>query len=643
MLNHIFISVMVSLAIIPMACSAQMNKLAAKKYQRSTELIKNGETEKAVDHLLEISNENPDIYDVQYRLGWQLLKLDRKTQALHHFGLAFDLTEKPDPKLVTILVNLYEENDHYDKAITAMNRFMASIDSQDKLWDFSQRRRSELEFRKQAYANPLDIQLVLLDTVINTDASEYLPAFNARGTEFIFTRNHRKVQDNFGLGGNQEDLYSAKLDSQGNFICVKPIDELNTQENEGAHCFSQDGNILIFTSCNRGRDRGGCDLYISFRRNGKWSSPINMGPKINTRYWESQPALSPDNRTLYFSSTRKGGFGKADIWKVELQGKSWSDPVNLGPVINTSGNEGSPFLHADNQTLYFRSDEHIGLGDFDLFMARRDTSGWQVPVNLGYPINSTSSEGALFVDLNGNRAYYTSNQHSEKNDFDILYFELPEQFRPQAVSYVHFTVIDKVSRQKINASIVLKAVDRAEDIVMLSTNDGEALHVIQQGNYMVTVSKDNYLFYSENIPLLDMRDFNKPFEFIIELQAIPTADQKQSEAVILKNIFFESASSTLLQKSIYEIEKLYALLKDNPSISISIIGHTDNIGSEEDNLKLSKKRADAVRQVLLDMGIEENRIMTEGKGEQIPIADNSTEEGRSLNRRTEFVVNNPGT
>ena len=615
----------------------KQDKKAIAKFEKAQELLKERKTEKAIGLLEELSVSNPNFYDARFRLAWQYLYKKENDKAVKEFAAIVDLKDPPDRELIFPYVAMLEKERKFDQAISAMAKLHASVDSTDQDWKLVSRRMEELHFRKKVFNEPFDIEIEALSPAVNSKHSEYLPAFNSEGTVMLFTRalSFHQSADLYGL--ENEDMYMTELDSLGNFSEAVPIIELNTPGNEGAHCFSQDGKILIFTACDRHPKQNGCDLFISFRKRGMWSEPVNMGPKINTRHWDSQPSLSPDNRTMYFCSSRKGGYGGKDIWKVELTPTGWSDPINLGPQINTAKNEESPFLHADNKTLYFRSDGHLGLGNSDLFIARRTGNGWSEPINMGYPINSEKDDGALFVEFNGNMAYYSTSQDDGVYKYDIVRFELPDEFKPEKVSFIKVNVIDKENGTPLSAEVSLTSLDEESRSRSIRTDEkGSALLVIQQGSYLVSVDKEKYIFFSENMSFDQNSAGNARFIYNIPLEKIKIEDRELTG--VLNNIFFESGSANLLDKSNKDLQLLYKLLTENPDIKLSIIGHTDSVGTEEDNLALSEQRAQSVYKALIDLGADENRIDFSGKGESEAISSNDTEEGRSVNRRTEFKI-----
>ncbi|MCD6332941.1 MAG: PD40 domain-containing protein, partial [Bacteroidales bacterium] len=227
---------------------------------------------------------------------------------------------------------------------------------------------------------------------INTPSDEYHPSLSIDGRRLVFTR---QKQNSSGI--MTEDLYESQRNSKGWTHPVRLPEPINSNGNEGAQTMRQDGRELIFTACNRPDTKGSCDLYFSVRKGNQWSFPKNLGYPVNTRYWESTPALTPDGRFLVFSSNRPGGMGGMDLWIAEnLGANNWSEPKNLGPHINTNGDEVSPFIYYDSNKLFFSSNGWVGMGGFDLFTI--SFSGSSVsgdPVNLGYPVNTHADETGL--------------------------------------------------------------------------------------------------------------------------------------------------------------------------------------------------------------------------------------------------------
>ena len=462
---------------------------------------------------------------------------------------------------------------------------------------------------------------------INTDVSEYYPTITIDGNKLIYTRRVNHFNEDFYESNKVNGSWTKAMSLPGN---------INTNQNEGAQNISQDGQWLIFTGCNFPDGHGSCDLYISYLTPDGWSTPENMGDSINTEYWESAPSLSPDKRDLYFSSQQPDGYGGSDIYVShrQLNGK-WSLPENLGPTVNTIGDEGSPFIHADNQTLYFTSNGHPGYGDNDLFVTRKGPKGtWSKPENLGYPINTIENEGSLVIAANGKTAYYASDRADSRGGLDLYSFEMREDIRPAQTLWVKGKVFDRQSHKGLPSSVVLTDLSTQQIISNLQTDEtGNYLITLPKGkDYAFNVKRKGYLFFSENFPLSHEQG-DTVFNIDIPLQPI-----EANAATVLKNIFFETNKYELKPESQTELDQVVQLLKDNPSLHIQISGHTDNSGKTTDNKTLSENRARAVTAYLITKGITQTRLAFKGFGDTVPLADNATQEGRAKNRRTELKV-----
>ena len=467
---------------------------------------------------------------------------------------------------------------------------------------------------------------------VNSEWEEYLPSVSADGKLFVITR-----RGPYQNGIVSEDFFQSVY-KDGKWSMAQNLGpSVNTMGNEGAQCLSPNGKVLFFTACDRKDGLGRCDIYISVKRNGQWSEARNIGPSINTKHWESQPTISPDGRELYFVSNRPEGYGGMDIWKSVLTEKgTFSEPVNLGSTINTSYDEMSPFIHTDNQTLYFASKGHPGLGDFDLFLSRRDypSASWQYPINLGYPINTHGIENSLIVGSDGKTAYFASDKSGYGKE-DIFWFHLPQEMQSQQVAYLNTNVYDAETKTPMKSSVEI--IDLATGKVMISsftyTKTGEFFTCLPaNANYAVNVSKEGYLFHSENFAL-DEQSALQALELDITLQRL-----NKGSKIVLNNIFFDTDAYSLKDESEVELNTLVNFMRNNAMLKVEIEGHTDNVGTETHNTMLSTNRAKAVYDFLVDNGIDANRMTYKGFGASQPIATNDTEKGRATNRRTAFRV-----
>ncbi|GAB4334183.1 MAG: hypothetical protein OHK0038_10990 [Flammeovirgaceae bacterium] len=488
------------------------------------------------------------------------------------------------------------------------------------------------DFSMDAIKKPLNFNPKPLPGNINRFLQQYFPVVSADQNTMIFT----------GRNGYDEDIYECKKD-KGYWGEVKAIDALNSQFNEGTCSISADGKILIFSACEGSRERatiGSCDLFISKNIGGQWQKPQNMGKVINSNYWESQPALSADGRSLFFVSDRPGGKGKKDIWMSHLDEKGdWTTPVNLGDNINTAGDEISPFLHVNNNTLFFSSDGYPGFGGYDIYKSEQKNKVWEKPINLGYPINNFRDQVSFFVTADGKTAYY-SNEESQENNIvtSIIHTSnVPEEIAPMRKSgYVKGIVKDAKTQQPLQAKIELRDVETEELISTLNSDqkNGEYLIVLTEGaEYALHVSQKGYMLKSLNF---NYKDNSKGEGIVLDVALEPIATGTK---ISLNNIFFERSSYALLDKSKTELNKVVQFLQTHPEVRIEISGHTDNVGDMTANMQLSRMRAEAVMDFLIkNGGIDKKRIEAKGYGETQPIAPNDTEENKAKNRRIEFKI-----
>jgi len=482
--------------------------------------------------------------------------------------------------------------------------------------------------------HPVDFKPVLMPAVINGTFAQSHPVLTADGKTLYYTT----------LGGpSRQDDENIVYSTFKNGIWSAPeaiSDKINTKDNEGTCSISMDGNSLVFVGCGRVDGLGSCDLYMSTRVNGIWSTPKNLGPSINSSTWDSHPSLSADGRTLYFVSARKGGYGNEDIYVSHLDDNGvWMNAVNVGSTINTPGTEFSPFIHADGTTLYFSSNGLLGMGGLDLFYSKGMDTTWSKPVNMGYPLNTYSNDETLFITVDGTKGYYSrfDGQSVNYSNRIFLYeFDMPASFKPEKLStYTQGNIYDKNTKKGLGARVEL--IDLASGKVTQSVQSdsvtGKYTIVITEGKeYALYVNRVNYLFESLNFNYIKPANFN-PQTLDVYLTPI-TAGSK----VALNNIFFETNSYVLEEKSKIELKKLITFIQANPKQKIELSGYTDNVGTADANMKLSNMRAKAVYDYLIAQGIKATNITYKGYGASNPVADNTTEEGRQKNRRLEIKI-----
>ncbi len=538
------------------------------------------------------------------------------------------------------LAKLEFNNAYYEDAVKHLEDYLKVPGRNPKVVPMAEEMLASAKFAKEAVKNPVPFKPINLGPNINTEDEEYLPTLTADEQTLIITRREPRKSNTAGkLNSLEEDFYiSEKVDGKwGKAKNMGP--PLNTRGNEGAQCISPDGQFFIFTGCERSDGFGSCDLYMSVKVGDQWSKPRNMGGRINSRQWDSQPSISSDGRTLYFTSTRPNGKGGADIWKSEVQADgSWGTPVNV-EEINTSKNDISPFIHPDNITLYFSSSGHKGMGGPDIYLARKGANGkFGGLMNLGYPINTVGDQSSLIVSASGEMAYFASEKEGGEGKLDLYGFELYEEARPIKVTFTKGLVYDANTKKRLEARFELIDLATGDVVVESYSNprSGEFLVSIPTNrDYALNVSRPDYLFFSKNFTVNS--EGGKTDPFLMDVPLIPITET--GTVVRLDNVFFDSGKYDLKKESEPELKKLAEFMRYNASIKIELGGHTDNVGKDEDNQILSENRARAVYNFLVDAGIAKERLSYKGYGETQPIhPNNATPEERAENRRTEFKV-----
>jgi outer membrane protein OmpA-like peptidoglycan-associated protein len=612
--------------------TSSANKLAQKSYVQANKYIGDKAYNMAVTELKKAVAE-----DIQFTAAFQQLgDLYRRLGDYQNAVASYKKVLQIDPSFYNLTYFGLGESElntgDYSNALVHLRKYASFQGITDESKIKTAKYIADCLFSIEAIKNPVAFKPVNMGPGVNSTQDEYLPVITADERKIIFTRK----------ASNNEDFYTS-VKSPDKWSVAKALSpNINTFEfNEGAQCISPDGNYLFFTGCNRPDGLGRCDIYISKWEGTEWSRPFNIGAPVNTPGWESQPSISADGRTLYFVSTRNGGKGGYDIWQSELMPEgSWSVPVNMGPDINTPYDEQSPFIHPDDQTLYFSSNGWPGLGGKDLFITHKKSltdkkTVWEKPENLGYPINTFGEESGLSISSSGSLAFFASDKKGGSGGFDIYSFEMPEKLRPKPVTYVKGLVFDKNTKKPLESKIQIINLKTGSFTFDDATDPvgGEFLATMTPGSsFALNVSKPGYLFYSQNFTP-DLKQAMKPYLIEVPLQKIEIGGM-----VVLNNIFFETNKFDLLPESKTELGQLILFLKENPAVSIEIAGHTDNIGDDKSNQVLSESRAKTVYDYLVANKVPASKLSFKGYGETMPVNDNSTDENRKINRRTEFKI-----
>jgi len=471
---------------------------------------------------------------------------------------------------------------------------------------------------------------------ISTSNPEYLPYISPDNELAFFTRRFEMKDKNMLTPQSVEKFMIAHEVQRGLYDKGVPMeDPFNraASNNEGAATITIDNKHLYFTVNNKGN----FDIYESEFSNGRWGEIKNLGDNINDpQQWDAQPSISSDGNTLYYAAVRDSISG-IDIFKSEKDASgSWKKAKRLSDVINTNGNEKSPFMHSDSKTLYFSSDSLPGLGGYDIFKSTLDANGkWTKPINLGYPINTEGDDVGFFVSTDGKTGYYASNTIQRGGaGYDIYSFDLYPAARPNKVYFQKGDINGKENDETIAATIEIKdaVTDKLTRISVDSVTGEYAFVVNFENDLIISVKKDGYAFESQYVSAKDT-EMTSPQKVNMDLKKLEVGGQ-----YTLNDILFATNSYALNDTIKTVLNEFAEYLRQNPKLSVNLQGHTDDIGSAEDNMTLSENRANAVAEYLMGRGIAGKRISHKGFGESQPIADNTTEEGRAKNRRTVFVV-----
>lgn len=619
------------------------SKKAIKYYEEATKFYDLREKENAKSSLLKSIEQDNLFVEAHMLLSYIYSDLKQPANAVAEMKKALEINPLFFHGNYFTLAQLQLAVGNYKEAKENYVKFLQKSFENKEMVQMAEMGILNCDFAVAALDNPVPFKPVNAGEGLNSKYNEYYPSMTADEQTFLFTRELPSEKSSMGF---QEDFYvSNKLEGKwSKAYGIGP--KINSESNEGAPCLSPDGEMLFFVACETdfgyGVDRqgfGSCDIFYSYKNGNDWTKPKNIGPPVCTKSWETQPSFSSDGKTLYFIRGVRNSQGKqeTDIWTATLKPEGrWTGPVKLSNKINTKGSEESVFIHPDNQTLYFSSDGHPGMGGLDIFMSRRKPNGeWGEPVNLGYPINTYADENSLLVSRDGKIAYFASDRPGGYGGLDIYGFDLYEAAQPGKTIYVKGKVFDAVTKAPLQAEVEVVDLQTGISVAKsVSTKaKGEFLICLPVNkNYAFNTSKEGYLFHSENFALIENKEY-QPFSVSIPLSPIT-----KDSTVILRNVFFETNKFDLKGESKVELNKLAEFLTKNATLKIELSGHTDNVGDKKLNKTLSENRAKSVFEFLVANGIAKERLTYKGYGDTKPVVANDSDEHRQMNRRTEFKV-----
>lgn len=646
-------------------------KEAKKNLEEGDKLFSQGSIfyRQALDFYLNANKFNPNNALLNYKIGKCYLYSSFKLKSLPFLEKALQLDANVDPQIHYVLGKAYHLDMQWDKAILEYKKFQATLNVKEfkDLVDETNKKIQECLTGKELVKNPIRVFIDNIGPEVNTSYPEYGPIITADESVLMFTSRRPGTTGgkmDADLNEFYEDIY-VSYNKNGKWTQAVNIGKpINTEGHDATMGLAPDGQtLLIYID-----EKGNGNIFQCDLKGDQWSKPERLNKNVNTDYHESSASLAADGKRMFFVSNRPDGLGDRDIYMSTKDEKGkWGKAVNLGPTINTQWGEEGIFIHPDGKTIYFSSQGHKTMGGYDIFKSVWDetTKTWSTPENLGYPVNTPDDDVFFVVSASGKHGYYASingNGYGEK-DIYMITFLGPEkpmvmnnednllaslaapvketviaptvQIKEAQLTILKGVITDAMTKKPLEATIEL--IDNVKNEVVASftsnSSTGRYLVSLPAGrNYGIAVKKEGYLFHSENFDIPATAAFQEVTKDV-ELKNVAVGSK-----IILKNIFFDFDKATLRPESTNELERLTQLLKDVPTLKIEISGHTDSKGADDYNKKLSDNRAKAVVAYLIGKGIAADRLTAVGYGEEQPIATNDTDEGRQMNRRTEFKI-----
>ncbi len=655
-------------------------KVALEHFEKGTELIEQGNEfiynvqnpdntfKAAIIELDKAYKFNPKSAEVNFMLGNAYLYTNEKHKGLPYLKEAIKLNPEVNDFSDFYLGMSYQLKEDFTKALKHYSKFEENTKSKqiESLGRMLDKRKKECEYGEELISSPVRAWIDNVKSVNSSD-DEYSPCISTDGATIVFTSNRENGHNKNEVGEYDGDIYVTEINDNGKWSSPKSMGApLNTTNDETATMLSYNGTKMLIYK-NEGDNY---DVYESELSGANWETPIALHRSLNTSADQTYASYNFNDRKIIFVSSKKIGNSSkgTDIFSCgRMNGKNdeFGSAITIGSTVNTKFNEGSVYMHPDGETMYFSSEGHNSMGGMDIFVSYKKQGKWSDPENLGYPINTPYDDYFYASTASGKYAYIASNREGGKGGLDIYkitYWGEPKiqalttedyllasvanpiknvqiaskvQVNKNSLTVFKGKTIDAISGKAVEAEITIIDNSNGAKIETFITNSatGKFLLSLTSGkNYGITVEADGYLFHSENFDIKNGGGFNMVNK-VVELKNI-----KKGSTIALRNIFFDSGKSVLRSESNGELDRLVKLLKDVGSLKIEISGHTDNVGSESLNSKLSQDRAQAVVNYLAQKGIDKSRLVAKGYGSTIPVASNNSSSGRQQNRRTEFKI-----
>lgn len=618
----------------------------------------------ATDNYLRAYKFNSENALLNYKLGRCYLIDNDKAEAIKYLEKAIRL----DPRISLdmeyndanfLLARAYHLDYQFDKAIAKYKdhknaltpeQLTANEKTVDKMI-------AECETAKELVSKPVRVYVDNLGEVVNSAYPDYRPLVVPEESLIMFTSSREST-----TGGKRdkdsyyfEDIFASYYED-GRWTLPENSYDLNSNSHDATAGISSDGTILYIY-----KSSGGNHLFESGLAGNMYTFPVEMPGIINDGFKQASASLTFDKTTLYFTSMREDGYGGQDIYFSKKDAKDrWQKAENLGATINTPYDEEGVFISPDGKTLYFSSTGHNTMGGYDIFKSELKDGKWSNPENFGYPINTPDNDVFFTMAASGQRGYYSSKKKNGFGEQDLYIITFLGAAKPMIISrdeallsyksqgagpgpaslieqntVLTGVILDSEDLSPLQATIEI--IDNSKNELMASfesnATNGAYLISLQPGkNYGISVNRKEYLFHSENFDIPEDAVAKKISKDIL-LKRLEVGSK-----IVLNNIFFDFNKATLRPESVAELDRMFRMMNDFSSLKIELSGHTDNVGSATYNQKLSEDRAKSVVDYLIGKGISNTRLVYKGYGFTQPVADNKTEEGRQLNRRTEFKV-----